>query len=488
MSIDITSHLAQDYPEVSPHDFYREIFPAGELDTWRAFTPGKYVGIIMTLKKDGSFHRRYTLTDEFHDLDKAINSNYTCFLTPAAYAGKKRESRCARVLYALAIDLDYVDEEYCYRTLTTQIEHGEDLGFFGLPRPTFLVSSGTGIHIYYVLQEPVPCYSANLQKLQKLKSRLTWQAWTQGAAAIHGDLRLVQYEPILQAHRMVGSITKIGTRARAFRTGVPITVEEMDEYVPEEHRAGDLMYKSNLSLGEARQLYPEWYERRVVQGEPRGTWTCHEALYLWWIRQIREGATEGHRYWCIFVLIAYAQKSGVSRERVRQDAYSLVPFLDQIGKKPFTRADVDAAFRKFDEQTYKDGRYKTYPLRVIEERTNIRIKRNKRNGRTRKQHVKLMTLARDLDDPTGEWRKKGSKRGKVQEWRKAHPYGTQAACAKDLGITWQTVHRHWAAAGEPMTNAERVQAFRQDHPDGSKAECARATGLSRQTVYKYWQD
>lgn len=488
MSIDLAAHLAQDYPEVTPHEFYRAIFPPGELDTWKSFTPGKYTGIIMTLKQDGHFCRRYTLTDDFHDLDKAINSNRTCFLTPASYAGKKRESQCARVLYALAIDLDYVDEERRYSTLITQIEHGEDLGFFGLPRPTFLVASGTGLHIYYVLQEPVPCYDANLQKLQKLKSRLTWQAWTQGAAAIGGDLRRVQYEPVLQAHRMVGSVTKVGTRTRAFRTGVPITIEEMDEYVPEDYRCGDLMYISALSLEDAKDLYPEWYDRRIVRQEPRGTWPrpCHRGLYEWWIRQIREGATEGHRYWVIFVLVTYAVKCDIPKEEVRQDAYDLVPFLNTRGKTAFTRDDVDAAMQAYDPC------YKTYSIQAIEYRTGIHIERNRRNGRTRDQHLKRVhALAKmDQEEGKGAYCHCGRKSAgpAVQEWRTTHPCGTQAACAKDLGITWQTVHRHWTAAGEPMTNLQRVQVFRQAHPDGSKAECARETGLSRQTVYKYWED
>ena len=35
-----------------------------------------------------------------------------------------------------------------------------------------------------------------------------------------------------------------------------------------------------------KELYPEWYEKRIVQGEPKqkskkqgGTWVCNEALY-----------------------------------------------------------------------------------------------------------------------------------------------------------------------------------------------------------------
>ena len=42
--------------------------------------------------------------------------------------------------------------------------------------------------------------------------------------------------------------------------------------------------KSKLSLDEAKKLYPEWYQERVVEGRPKkkGTWVCNEALYEWW--------------------------------------------------------------------------------------------------------------------------------------------------------------------------------------------------------------
>ncbi|MCQ4928166.1 hypothetical protein NE466_11550, partial [Veillonella parvula] len=51
--------------------------------------------------------------------------------------------------------------------------------------------------------------------------------------------------------------------------------------------------KSTVTLEEAKELYPDWYEKRIVQGEPKqkskkqgGTWVCNEALYEWWKRKI----------------------------------------------------------------------------------------------------------------------------------------------------------------------------------------------------------
>lgn len=40
----------------------------------------------------------------------------------------------------------------------------------------------------------------------------------------------------------------------------------------------DLQYKSGLSLKEAQRKYPEWYERRIVNKEPKGRWHIKKRL------------------------------------------------------------------------------------------------------------------------------------------------------------------------------------------------------------------
>ena len=44
--------------------------------------------------------------------------------------------------------------------------------------------------------------------------------------------------------------------------------------------------KSTVTPEEAKELYPDWYEKRIVQGAPKqkskkqgGTWVCNYALY-----------------------------------------------------------------------------------------------------------------------------------------------------------------------------------------------------------------
>lgn len=318
-----------------------------------------------------------------------------------------------------------------------QIERGHEMLQFvwGLPKPTYLVSSGTGIHIYYVFSQPVPMFKNIVEELEKLKRRLTWQAWTQGASSLHEK---VQYESLFQGFRVVGTITKNGGRCRAFSVGEKVTVEYLNKFVPAGYRAENFVYKSDLRLQDAKEKYPEWYQRRVVEKHPRNTWTCKKALYDWWIRKLMEGAEQGHRYWCIMTLATYAQKCGVPKETLEQDAYGLIPFMNTRGDA-FTEDDVLHAL-----EAYTDS-YITYPIDTIVLRTGIPIKKNKRNGRKQSMHLKIarFTLETMNEDRGKALQGRPDKAKIVEEWQTAHPEGKPKDCIAETGISKNTVYKWW---------------------------------------------
>ena len=110
--------------------------------------------------------------------------------------------------------------------------------------------------------------------------------------------RQVQYQGIFQGFRMVGTQSKLGKRypVKAFETGERVTIEYLNGYLMDKSKAvTDFHYKSDLSLAEALKKYPEWYEKRIVQGEHRERWHIKRDLYDWWLRKIKEGASVGHR-------------------------------------------------------------------------------------------------------------------------------------------------------------------------------------------------
>lgn len=437
---DVLAALENSFDEVSYFDFYRDIFPIGSFETKGVYEDGKYNGIAVAVQKGDNRAKRFTVTDDLDVITDMAMSDDFCIMSPISYVGKSRKSENARFMYAMAIDLDGMETLEQWQFFMQQIERGHEMLSFvwGLPKPTYLVSSGTGLHIYYVFDKPIPMFRNIVTQLEVLKKRLTWQAWTQGASSLHDK---VQYESLFQGFRVVGTATKSGDRCRAFRVGDKVTIEYLNQFVPKDYCVKSIVYKSELLLDEAKQKYPEWYQKRIVEGRPKQTWTCKKALYDWWIRELTAGAEQGHRYWCIMTLATYAKKCGVPQEELEKDAYGLIPLMNSRGDE-FTEDDVLHALEAFTDS------YITYPIDTIVNRTGIPIKKNRRNYRKQEQHMAVMRAVQGVVNPNwrdGNGRPKGSSKAKmtVYDWRNQHPNGRKADCVRDTKLSKPTVLKWW---------------------------------------------
>lgn len=440
--------IEQGFDNIDYMSFYRDIFPVGSFERKAMYEDEKANGIIVEVTDDyiGKKQKvlRHTLTDELEKLNEVVKRNNFCIMSPISYIGKSRQSKNARFMYAMAIDLDGVTSSERFDFLMEQINNGDKMiGFvWGLPRPTYIVSSGTGLHLYYVFERSIPLYKNNVQELEKLKRRLTWQAWTQGASELYDN---VQYESLFQGFRIVGTVTKSGSRTKAYKTGEKVTIAYLNKFVPENYQSKDFAYKSKIPLDEAKKKYPEWYQKRVVEKRPRETWTCKVDLYNWWIQKIYEGATQGHRYWCVMTLATYAKKCGVSYDKLFEDSINMLDFLNSKGDK-FTIEDIMTAL-----EAYNDN-YITYPIDTIVLKTDIKIEKNKRNYRKQKQHLKIARFVRDLNyeeengwiNKNGRPKGSGTAQAKVIQWQREHPNGKKADCIRDTRLSKKTVYKWWS--------------------------------------------
>jgi hypothetical protein len=246
---------------------------------------------------------------------------------------------------------------------------------------------------------------------------------------------------------MPGTITKNGDRVEVFRTGERVSIEYMNSFVPDSYKIEDIKeYKSTLSLAKAKELYPEWYEKRIVKGEPRDQWVCNRGLYDWWRNRIEEEIKEGHRYYALMILSIYAIKCNISEEELRTDCYGLMKQLNELTKKPnndFTENDVESAI-----QIFYDKGYVTYPRNSIAHLSGLRIEPNKRNGRTRENHLKVVNEMRKfkrdvLNEPSYEKNGRPSAEKLVKDWRKDNPDGKKSDCIKELNLSKPTVYKWW---------------------------------------------
>lgn len=433
----IRDYLSVYYDEVEPMEFYKGIFPDGELEEAGERIQGKYNAIALELlprRNDSRENvKKYLITDGLVALEKLLKSNNFVIISPISYAGRSRQGDNARFIFALAIDLDGIREESNLNDLFHQIQIGY------LPKPTNIVWSGTGLHLYYQFVEPIPCFKNITNQLATLKRELTRKIWNKYVSELADK---PQIESLFQGFRLVGGITKGGNRTKCFAIGDKVSIEYLNSFVPEEFRVFKFTYKSKLTLKEAKEKYPEWYERRIIKKQKRGTWVANEAVYNWWLKQLKEKVSVGHRYYSVMVLAVYAKKCGISKERLENDAFELVRMLDDLTideKNHFTREDVLSALEMFNDN------YITFPINSIVNLTAIPIEKNKRNGRKQDLHLKLARATKKILREAGELVKDGrpSKKDDVIKWRIANPDKKIKDCVIETAISENTVRKYW---------------------------------------------
>ena len=443
-------HLEKFLEPVTPFEFYREIFPEGSLERRGHYEDAKGNGIAITVPKgengialeiegDGKA-RRHTITDELDTLQELQDTDFT-IMSPISYFGRQRSGKNARYLYALVFDLDGVGMPQLRDTLH---QMNKDI----LPKATFVVNSGTGLHLYYVLSEPVPMYPQNQKYLKELKYALTRQIWNRFTSTIKEP----QMQGVLQGFRVIGSSSKLGREfpVVAYRLGGTVELEKLLDYIPdsngEQQRIQGLMRKSRLSLAEAKEKYPDWYERRVVKKERRGRWTVKRDLYDWWLHRIREEIHVGHRFYGIMTLAIYAKKCDIEEDELRQDAFALLQPYDDMSIEDinrFTKDDIVCALEMFNED------YVTFPRDDIAKISGLSMPVNKRNWLKQNQHLYLArrrkedmkVIGAEMKAPDG----RPAMKQKVLEWRLRHPEGRKADCHRDTGLDPKTIRKWWDA-------------------------------------------
>lgn len=442
----LNAWLEQRFEEVTAREFYRELFPAGALARAGELVAGKYRGVAIRIKEGQA--RRFSINDGLEILDQTeqANSDEFWLASPVSYAGRTQRQEMSRHLYAVVIDLDGIRIENPVKprglgAMWNQITHGHQ------PCPTFIVSSGTGLHMYYFLETPIAMYRPMINQLRKFRHDLITRVWSSFVTELW---ERPQYESVTQGFRMVGTPTKNGQRVRAFRVGRVLDITELNDWVKEPNQITQPVYKSELTLDEAREKYPDWYQNRIVEGRPRGTWKPKRALYEWWRDQKINEAKTGHRYFYLMALAIYAMKCGISEEELHNDAWNLVKALrDQdLPDNPLTDDDVNKALAM-----YNDVNYQTFPRATIANLTGITIPPNKRNYQKQCDHLEETRAIRDIRQRRSgtNWWDNGNrqgaptKEGVVRAWREANPGGRKIACERETGLSRHTVLKWWNA-------------------------------------------
>ena len=191
--MDCYEYLDAQFPEVGGCEFYAELFPdiesSGELHSDFSHPNAVY---LYRDEEKGRQRRRIMLKDAWEkDYIEYVEENPLTLCSGLVYRGRSNRLDHAQRMNALIFDLDGVGIGEL-RNLFLRFG-GDPARLRRLPMPTFLVLSGTGLHVYYVFQEPIDLYPNIKVQLKSLKYDLTFRMWEYKGTS---KLKSIQYQSI----------------------------------------------------------------------------------------------------------------------------------------------------------------------------------------------------------------------------------------------------------------------------------------------------
>ena len=449
---DVVVYLSSNYEQVNGCDFYQSIFPECEFEGefHKDFSKPNAIYLYQD-EETKKMKRRIMLNDTWeNDYMDYVECNPMTLCGGLSYRGRTNKLENAQRMNALIFDLDGVGihelENIMYLTSlpATQIR--------SILMPTYMVASGTGLHLYYVFKEPIDLYPNIKVQLKSLKYDLTFRFWN---PTVTSKEKQIQYQSINQGFRMVGSINgKYGTEVVAFQTGERVSLDTLNSYCDKIESHVDInkpFRPSQVSISKAKEMYPEWYQRVVVEGDKRlKKWDIKGkvhgsnpyALYDWWRSHVTQ-IKGGHRYFYLMCLSIYACKVDVPLKQLKRDMEEDFKILSSTKhSNPLTKEDMVSALEMYSREYYN------FKLDDIEKLTDLRIERNKRNGRKQEQHLAGARAIQEINDKYNgtNWRDGNGRKPKkdiVQEWRSVHPNGKKIECERETGLSRHTVLKWW---------------------------------------------
>lgn len=489
--------------------FYRDIFPEGFLqERWAEgerrsefdgkpnaialkFGPKTRKQLVKGKKVDVPVIERLTVTDDLEGVSALVKAsiaeNAPVYMAPVSWYGRNNKAANARFLHAFAVDLDGVTPAKLGSVLK-QMRNGHDSGLdkhASMPQASYIVMSGRGLHLYYLLDRPVPLIPAVVPFLQQLKRRLTDVVWTDYTSEDGNEGR--QYQGIYQGFRMPGTTTRLNGygvdakdtnkyEALAFMYAPDgaseprrVTLDYLVDYcgIRGKEIPGEL-YRvletkgGRTPLAEAKEKWPDWYERRVVQGEEKTGYDTNRGAYESWLARVNDEAVVHGRYFAVLALVAYAAKCNVPLKELERDAYGLVPKLDGLSDEPgnrFTNYDVSCALA-----AYGSNELRFWKNEYMCRRAKIAPHANKRNGRPQALHLEGARAIQEINDKANGtcWRDgngRKPKRDEIRAYAAEHPDASHAAIAKALGASRTTVIKWLKQSAASSEEAEALSGI-----------------------------
>ena len=481
------------FQRMSIYDFLAEVFPG--VDKFMVITSGDGEG--------AGTYREYEL-DDLVDYQSTRNDVY---VPPCSFINGYCSNATCRKIYALVIDIDQVKPHAIEKVIKNGVLGSK------IPMPTLITNSGSGLHFYYVLRQPVPYFRKNRPMLQDVYRGLF--------VAVKKNLAgKADWHSLIQPFRLPGSLTKLDQEATGFSSGSKWDIKklavrvgatfdgamvQLEELSQEEYNkrqrerligekcplCGEDLVKRTRSDGKifvGCMGYPKCRYMRTLEGElikPSKTRKPRKRIngkfYDVCLRNVWERTEQGRRYLSMVGLAIVAYKTGVSRKKLEEDLNELVEHFNEIGAK-FKQSEVNKALKAYNPKAI------TTRSTVLEDYFGWEFRRKgewieeERKKHYEKEQERVHKLRPDIKkklidlEAINENEEIINKKKYALYWARKKRDRNQEECGT-----------RWNDNSGRKTKQELVLKWREEHPDGRKVDCIKETGISKATVYKWWE-
>lgn len=466
MAVDYTSYLMKHgCPELGCLDFYTELF--GYTDAYLRYGRSMHIPVTFSEWADGSGTWR---SCSLYDLPTLVEDRSDAYVSACTYFPRKVQpgryessngSDMAKQLCAFVLDIDGGGGKNLDFALSVWWnEQDEESVFSHVLKPTFIVCSGGGLHLYFVLSEPVDMLERWKRELSAINNWL-YESYNEpyvepvsynfynDEEAVY-DLGKPDRHGLTQPYRVVGSMVKeeYGTdNISAWRVGETYSITELAIQAGLNQTVFNVD-EFDLSKSLRTKEFEENLSRAKQPRNHKRTKGHNPGVYKWLAKELLDRAkyfgTPGHRYTQIVSLAICARKDHVPRAQLEADAKEIFDIWCKAAKQynlpPIYWREVAKALKMYDSR--KD--VIKYPRWWLSEKCGWKWESHqKRNGRNQTTHLKVLaSVVRDLEYPDGSWRYRGgapTKKQLILDYASEHPGANHSEIARALGVSRPTV-------------------------------------------------
>lgn len=401
---------------VSADTFYEDIF--------------KDLDIVMPIVIIDENEQKHILKMSIEEAIKQAQGRNDILMGGATFFNEFVSKATAKNIHSFIVDMDNVYSGVLLRSLQHdwRLETGDEI-----PMPTYIVNSGTGLHLYFVLEEPLPCYKSQLEQIDQLYRRLAIMETTRRVYL----RRSVQW--FGQDFRMAGGCGKNGWENTVFKVGKKWGADELAKAV-------GLQDVHFLKEGDRNPYANKEKQQRKRKKQKRQGYYLNPRVYESSVERCREETQEGNRYMSMCALSVLAWKCNIPIETLESDLLGLLPIYNKNSIRKVKKREVYSAMKMYNPKAMET------PKERSEEWLGWEFKKTIRNGQKRVWHLEDMRTKKE----------NMKRRGQAFKNAEGRPKGSN--------------------------KKEIVQSWRTNNPNGRKIDCERETGLSRPTVLKWWSE